>query len=344
MKYRLLWVGALVGVGLHLAGLGVDVYLHAQDSTLAAREGLFTLSNPGHALIVAGMALTAVSVLGVAFSWANERRLGGTGALASVARAISIPAIGFAAFGTVWLASLAEDSKAHDHGLAAAVHDDHGHDSPVAVAASAADANHPHPATGTAEAMAAGNAHTHGTEVPVTAEQLASAAAFTAHVSTSIAKYEDIRVAMAAGYFQLTQDLPGIAAHFMNAKYNSDGILMDPEKPEFLLYTKRLDGTWRLVGAMFSSEKVTPEPPSFFGPLDAWHLHENLCFTPNAVSIKPNAAECPGVFVKDTPWNLHVWTAPGGAGVFAHDFPPVSPGAFPGAVRPAAQDLVVRAP
>lgn len=343
MKYPLLWGGALFGVVLHLAGLGIDVYLHAHDSTLASRESLFTLSNPGHALIVVGMAVTAVCVLAVAFAWAEERSLGGAGRLAVVARALLVPAVGLAAFGTVWLASLAEDVAGHDH--AADATSGHPHDV-VAVpnVATAGDAGHGHTPETANVPLDEGNAHTHGVEVPVTAEQLAAASTFVARVKAATAKYEDIRVAMADGYFQLTQDLPAIAAHFMNARYNSDGVLMDPEKPEFLLYTKRLDGTWRLVGAMFTSEKVTPDPPSFFGRLDVWHRHENLCFTPNAVSVKASAAECPGVFTKETPWNLHVWTAPGDAGVFAHDFPPINPGAFPGATRPAAQDVLVRAP
>jgi hypothetical protein len=190
--------------------------------------------------------------------------------------------------------------------------------------------------------MSDGNAEVHSAEVDVTADQLAAAAAFYAQVKEQTQKYEDIRVAMGAGYLQVTQDLPGIAAHFVNFKYNSDGVLMDPTKPEALLYTKRLDGNWRLVGAMFMSEKVSDDPPSFFGPLDAWHRHENLCFTPNAVSVKPNKESCPGVFQAKTAWMLHVWTAPGAAGAFAHDFAPISPGAFPGATRPASQDFVTR--
>jgi hypothetical protein len=98
------------------------------------------------------------------------------------------------------------------------------------------------------------------------------------------------------------------------------------------------------VGVMFSSEVATEEPPSFFGALDVWHRHEDLCFTLGAVSTKPSAADCPGLFVKVTAWNLHVWTMPGGSGIFAHDFEPISPGAFPGATRPAAQELLVRTP
>jgi len=97
---------------------------------------------------------------------------------------------------------------------------------------------------------------------------------------------------------------------------------------------------------MFMAEKMTEEPPSYFGPLDAWHYHSNLCFTAGAgVRTVASQAECRnGAFVARTAWQLHVWTVPGGNGVFAHDYEPISPGAFPGASKPAAAELLVQAP
>jgi len=343
MKYRILWAVAFAGIVLHVAGLAWDVYLHSNDATLAAREGVFTLSNPGHALIVAGIALTAAAVMGMATAWMHDRSVGGGGRLAWGLRAGTLPLMGLAVGAAIFVASRAESDN-HDHHVLEAA-GAHGHDTLAALpgtadaAAAAAEGDHLHTGAVAAEAMGEANAHTHGTEIPVTAEQLVAAAAFYARVEASSAKFEDIRVALASGYIQITQDLPGIAAHFANLRYNTDGVLGDPERPEILLYTKRVDGTWKLVGFMFTSEKVTELPPSFFGPLDAWHRHENLCFTPNAVSVQPDAASCRGIFSKTTAWNLHVWTAPGASGVFAHDFPPISPGAFPGATLPATQDL-----
>ena len=143
------------------------------------------------------------------------------------------------------------------------------------------------------------------------------------------------------------KERPVIAAHFYHPVWSRDGQLMNPDRPEVLLFSKRMDGNWRLVGFMFTQETVNETPPSFFGPLDAWHRHENLCFTAGAgVSVKPNKEACVGgVFTAVTAWQMHVWTAPGAStGAFAHDFPPISPGPFPAASRAAAQDVLVRTP
>ena len=56
-----------------------------------------------------------------------------------------------------------------------------------------------------------------------------------------------------------------------------------------------------------------------------------------------SAAECVGgSFSARGAYQMHVWTEPGG-GVFAHDYAPISPGAFPAATRPAATELRVQA-
>jgi hypothetical protein len=103
MKYRWLWAAACIGVGLHLAGLGWDAYMHAKDSTLAEREGVFTLANPSHALILAGLALTSGSLLGIAFAWAQDRRLGGPGPLAECGAPADPALRGARRGGSIWI-------------------------------------------------------------------------------------------------------------------------------------------------------------------------------------------------------------------------------------------------
>ena len=359
MKYRLLWLSASIGVAVHFGGLGWDVYRHSHDSTLASRESVLSLANPSHLMIVVGMAVVAASLLGMAACWMNDRQFGGSSLAGGLLRSVALPVIAVAAGGAIWLASTAEDSG-HSHADGAAADHPHNPDgTELAVAAvtggetTAASADHSHSATTsgatagattTEDAMGEANAHTHGTEVPASAEQMLAAGQFAQDVKLKTAKYADVRDAMAAGYVQITQDLPGIAAHFIRLDYQHDGHELDPDYPEVLLYTKRLTGNWKLVGAMFLAETVSDTPPSYFGPLDVWHRHENLCFTAGSqVRVATGAADCKnGLFVKSTAYQMHVWVEPGGTGVFAHDYAPISSGAYPGATRPAAEDFRVQ--
>jgi hypothetical protein len=346
MQYRALWAAAVSGLAIHFLGLGWDVYRHSSDSTLAQRENVLSLANPSHLMIVVGMAVVAASLLGMAALWMQERRFGGAGVPGLLARSLALPVIALAAGGSIWLASTAEDSG-HDHDAMVAEHPQDTHDSPLVVAnGSGPSQEHPHATTNGAtvaaeDAMGEGNAHTHGTEVAASSEQLLAAGTFANDVKLKTAQYADVRDALAAGYIQITQDLPGIAAHFIRPEFQRDGHELDADNPEVLLYSKRLDGNWRLVGAMFLAESVSDTPPSHFGALDVWHRHENLCFTAGAtVRTTANAAECRGgLFVPKTAYQMHVWVEPGGTGVFAHDYAPIAPGAFPGATRPAAEDF-----
>ena len=58
----------IVGVVALLSGLALDAYLHAKDPTLAHREGIFTLSNPGHVLLGLGIALVVVGLVGASYT------------------------------------------------------------------------------------------------------------------------------------------------------------------------------------------------------------------------------------------------------------------------------------
>jgi len=58
----------LLGVVALLSGLSLDSYLHAKDPSLAHREGIFTLTNPGHVLLGIGIGLVVVGVVGAAYT------------------------------------------------------------------------------------------------------------------------------------------------------------------------------------------------------------------------------------------------------------------------------------
>jgi len=123
MRRLAAFLGAgLVGVVALLSGLALDSYLHAKDPTLAHREGIFTLGNPGHVLLGIGIALVVVGVVGAAYTslpygiWVRRGLLGA--ALAAIV--VSGDIAGWAA--SVERASLASPSAAaaHDHATTAA--------------------------------------------------------------------------------------------------------------------------------------------------------------------------------------------------------------------------------
>src|SRR5437667_10532383 len=106
----------LLGVAALLGGLALDAYLHARDPSLAHREGLFTLGNPGHVLLGIGIGLVVLGVVGAAYTtlpygvWVRRGLL--TGALAMIV--VSGDIAGWAA-SVERSASSPPDTAAHAH-------------------------------------------------------------------------------------------------------------------------------------------------------------------------------------------------------------------------------------
>jgi hypothetical protein len=112
------------GIAITLTGLGIDAWLHTQDETLAAREGVFTLSNPGHLLLAAGMALTCGSLLSAVYlAWGMSKAQGILSR--RWVRVMSMQAAGALTAGAA-LFALATSASDHGHapidGAAAAAH------------------------------------------------------------------------------------------------------------------------------------------------------------------------------------------------------------------------------
>jgi hypothetical protein len=106
----------VVGVAALLLGLALDAYLHAQDPTLAHREGLFSLTNPGHVLLGVGIALVVTGLVGASYTslpfgvWTRRAFL--VGSLALIA--LSSDVAGWAA-SVEWNAPHGTTAAATDH-------------------------------------------------------------------------------------------------------------------------------------------------------------------------------------------------------------------------------------
>ena len=116
-KLAVFLITGVVGVAALLLGLALDAYLHVQDPSLAHREGIFTLSNPGHVLLGTGIALVVIGLIGASYVslpfgiWARRGFL--IGALALIV--LSSDFAGWAA--TVQSSSLnaAGNAAGHNH-------------------------------------------------------------------------------------------------------------------------------------------------------------------------------------------------------------------------------------
>lgn len=300
----------VTGTTLQLFGLALDLWLHGREPSLAAHEGVLTLANPGHALFALGLAL---NMGGALLAGVDKRQRSSRPTPASaVPIVLLLLAVGSVA-AAHWSSVTAQNSS-----------------SPHVGSVNVSDDGHNRLGPGHAQGTtipAKGDQQQHRTEVAITEDQLRALVHELDTARRASEKYRDISVALAEGYIQVTQDLPGLAAHFLNPRLSARSGF-DPAKPQILLYTKQ-HGGWELVGVSYTSAGLTSDgdfseqpPEGFSGPLDVWHYHENLCFVAGprvSVADRESCLNRGGIHLARTPWMLHVWLwddAP--EGIFAH--------------------------
>jgi hypothetical protein len=199
-----------------------------------------------------------------------------------------------------------------------------GHDHPAAASGTtAATAGHDHPAaaTGTSTGAASAPAHAHAAcTAPVTAEQQAAADALVARTRAAIAPDADLATAMAAGYRPITPPTAQVV-HYGDPAYLHDGAVLDPARPESLVYAFSADHrTAYLLGAMYLMDDPTATPPDPGGCETLWHDHTNLCLAPGVGMVGTVAADgsCPaGSTNATTTLMMHVWSIDVPAGPFS---------------------------
>jgi hypothetical protein len=333
--------GALLNAGL-VAGWAV-----AKTSGISFVDGLETAEAIQTADgLAAGLALAAA----VAAAWSLRTRPATEGSAgASVARtllvATSVFVGGLAVFGMVAAGTHAHGAAAaagdHTHDDAAVPGGDHAHDD-----AAVAGGDHTHDdgavaapdddvdTAATDDGADHDVAHLARQPVPydptkpidlggvegVTPEQQAAAENLVAITLIRLPQWTDPAVAEASGFRSIGDGLTGVE-HFVNPAFMEDDVILDPDRPESLVYDTTGGGR-RLVAAMYMVDRGTPldAVPDVGGALMQWHTHENLCYSPEGkvAGLTDANGDCPVGLTKPIPTPMiHVWIEPHRCGPFA---------------------------
>jgi hypothetical protein len=140
-------------------------------------------------------------------------------------------------------------------------------------------------------------------------------------VKESTRRFKDVKVAEAEGYALLFGCVSGpdwgaMGLHYVNLPLVGDGVL-DPSRPEIVIYEPQADGRLRLIGA------------DFLVFADAWHA--NNAATPELMGQLLHLFESPNRFGLPDFYTLHVWAWKHNPnGTFVNWHPQVSCEAFGG--------------
>jgi len=103
-------------------------------------------------------------------------------------------------------------------------------------------------------------------------DQVAAADKLVAATTLALLKYRDVNVAVADGYRPLGFEPNGVN-HYINTKYLDDDVMVDPNRPEAILYGRTTDGAMYPVGAMYMAGSAGERGPRIGGCLTPWHRH-----------------------------------------------------------------------
>ena len=147
----------------------------------------------------------------------------------------------------------------------------------------------------------------------VTPQQQAAAENLLAHTLRVLPKWSDPAVAEAAGFKSIGDGFTG-TEHLVHHTWRNDEVVLDPNFPESLVYDTR-NGQRKLVAAMYMvpPDVTLDEVPEIGGKLTQWHIHNNLCYTPDPVQplvrgITDAEGKCTPPLVKGSEQPMiHVW-------------------------------------
>jgi hypothetical protein len=141
------------------------------------------------------------------------------------------------------------------------------------------------------------------------------------------ARWRDQEAATAAGFRFKDRNEAGSGRpvrflHVPNPAWRADGRVLDPSRPETLVYWNGPGDRLTLVGVMYTAPRGT-HGPTVGGPITRWHTHES-CRDPGARSKvgRPVDGACPqGQVYRRSGEMMHVWFTDDLATAFARRAP-----------------------
>jgi hypothetical protein len=318
--HRRRWVGA---IGVVLGAVAAAGWVAATTIGIGAVDGLDRV----HDASLANVTAAAMATISVAFSAAAMMGWSLTwGARTTISGGLAALLVGLAA--VPGLLSLGADETTTDasDGDQAADASDPSSDPEVAAADSTAvdtnveeraepDEGYPRPFDPTLPIDLSG-------APGVAPEQQAEAENLVAVTLDRLPRYADALTANADGFVSIGDGFTG-HEHLLNPAHLRDEFLLDPDRPEALVYELE-GGEKTLVAAMFmlSQGQGIEDVPDFGGTLLPWYVHSDLCFSVTesqfAMAGIVGADEpCPAGSLKMQIPMVHVWIAPQSCGPFA---------------------------
>jgi len=118
--------------------------------------------------------------------------------------------------------------------------------------------------------------------------------------------WTDYDTAVADGFHPMM----GISDHWVNDEFANDGRVLDPDRPEFLMYQETDDGM-RLTGIMYVMPGIGLRGPQIGGAQTIWHYHvmPAACYVNGIAVERPDEnGNCSrGVKSEVSPEMVHVW-------------------------------------